>query len=112
MRNHRTDGTHIDKDKAWIRAFEHTPRPKNSALNIRAIREHGDHNIDAAGYIAGAYAALDLVVHDRVKKRWGDVVCHQFVASFPQVTKHGFSHDAETNKPDFHDNPSSLSDEA
>jgi hypothetical protein len=112
LRNHRTDGAHIDKDEARMRAFEHTPGPKNSALNFRAIREHGDHDIDAAGYIAGAFAALNPIVRDRVKKRWDDVVCHQLVASFPQVAKHGFSHNAETNKPDLHDNPSSLSYEA
>ena len=100
--SNRVDGRAVDKDCTGLHVGSHAVCAQHHFLDLRRVGQHGDDHITllsdlllggalCTGGLQLLHRSLAAVVHQQVG-----------VARLQQILCHGLTHDAQTNKTDFH----------
>ena len=100
--SHGIDGGAVDKRRRLGHLLGQLVVLQHDGLDVRAVGQHGDHQIHALGSLGGAGANLRTCsLH--FFQGTGIAVKHtQLIARLQQVLRHGLAHDAQTDKCNFH----------
>ena len=100
----RRDRAHVNDHEAVVCSLQHTVRAQDNLAHLRAVRQHGDQEVDLRGDVSRGVSKSGA----RIRQLRGSGTAptdYQFMTSPGQVEGHGAAHDAEADESDAHVGP-------